>query len=172
MLQACADLTVLTRWCDYPLTCHRNLPLNPRALSSRGRDMSSPERPHFSQADFLARWMPSSSRAGVILSPCPDLTGTLRHTSAALSDVAAPEDSFASDFAPLPGSVDSSCCLGADGGARLPGGERAAVDRPVNAQQPFETLTNTDGGLEAVDAMGSISQQVSPMMKLEQVRMK
>lgn len=129
-----------------------------------GRDcavnMSSPDRPHFNQADFLARWMPSSTRAGVILSPSPDLTGTLRHTSAAASDV--PEDSFTSDFAPLHGSVDSSC-LGADGGARLPGGERRAG--------AVEPLTNADGGLEGLDAMGSKSQQVPPMMKLEQVGM-
>lgn len=100
----------------------------------------------------------------MILSPCPDLTGTLRHTSAAaVSDVPPPEDSFTSDFAPLPRSVDSSC-LGADGGARFPGGERRAG--------AVEPLTNADGGLEGRDAMGSKSQQVPPMMKLEQVRMK
>lgn len=103
--------------------------------------------------------MPSSTRAGVILRPCPDLTGALRHTSG----VTPPEDSFTSDFAPLPGSVDSSC-LGADGGARLPGGERGAG--------AVEPLTNADGGLEGRDATGSKSQQVPPMMKLEQVRMK
>lgn len=132
-----------------------------------GRDcavnMSSPDRPHFNQADFLARWMPSSTRAGVILCPSPDLTGALRHTSTAASDVSVPQDSFTSDFAPLHGSVDSSC-LGADGGARLPGGERRAG--------AVEPLTNPDGGQEDLDAMGSKSQQVPPMMKLEQVRMK
>lgn len=99
----------------------------------------------------------------MILSPSPDLAGTLRHTSAAASDAPVPEDSFTSDFAPLPGSVDSSC-LGADGGVRLPGGERKAG--------AVEPLTSADGGLEGLDAMGSKSQQVSPMMKLEQVRMK
>lgn len=93
----------------------------------------------------------------MILSASPDLTGTLRHTSAAVL-----EDSLTSDFAPLHGSVDSSC-LGADGGSQVPGGER----RPA----AVEPLTHADGGLEGVDAMGSRSQQVPPMMKLEQVRM-
>lgn len=39
--------------------------------------MSSPDGLPFSQADFLARWMPSSSRAGVILGP-PGGDGDLR----------------------------------------------------------------------------------------------
>lgn len=152
--------------CNYPLTCHCNLSLNPDYVAV-GREcrvnMSSPDRPHFNQADFLARWMPSSTRAGVILSPSPDLTGNLRHTSAAASDLPVPQESFTSDFAPLPGSADSSC-LGADGGGWLPGEERRAG--------AVEPLTNADGGLEGLDARGSKSQQVPPIMKLEQVRIK
>uniref|UniRef100_A0A3B4Z1W9 Centromere protein J n=1 Tax=Stegastes partitus TaxID=144197 RepID=A0A3B4Z1W9_9TELE len=93
--------------------------------------MSSPAELHYSQADFLARWMPSSTRAGVILNPSPDLAGPLRHVSAVGSPPLKPDDSFASDFAPLPASADSSC-LGVDGFARSLGEERAGVDRPVN----------------------------------------
>lgn len=161
--------------CDYPLTCHHNLSLNP-GLSSPARDstvnMSSPDRPRFSQADFLARWMPSSARAGVILSPCPDLAGALRHASAAGSEAPGPDDSFASDFAPLVGSVDSSC-LGVDGDTGLPGGERraAAADRPVN-DQCSEPRTISDGEWESLDEMESNSQEVPLMMKLEQVIIK
>lgn len=168
---ACAD-GVYSR-CDYPLTCHHNLSLNP-GLSSPARDsavnMSSPDRPRFSQADFLARWMPSSARAGVILSPCPDLAGTLRHASAVGSEAPGPDASFVSDFAPLVGSVDSSC-LDVDGGTRLPGGERSAADRPVN-DQSSEPRTISDGELESLDEMESNSQEVPLMMKLEQVMIK
>ncbi|CAN9497656.1 unnamed protein product [Ophioblennius macclurei] len=74
---------------------------------------SSPSELQSSPADFLARWMPSSTRAGVILDPPPDLTGTLRRVSDAGSpSLLRPDDSFVSDFAPLPPSVDSSCVDG------------------------------------------------------------
>ncbi|KPP69914.1 hypothetical protein Z043_111293 [Scleropages formosus] len=57
-----------------------------------------------SEANFLARWMPSRHRAGVILNPCVDLTSSLR-------DSWAPQDfsdSLASQFAPLPASRSST----------------------------------------------------------------
>nr|XP_040057957.1 centromere protein J isoform X2 [Gasterosteus aculeatus aculeatus] len=115
--------------------------------------MSSPAGIRYSQADFFARWMPSSSRAGVILSPCPDLAGSPRGRSASLE----PDDSFASDFAPLPGSADSSC-LGVDGSERSPGGEKVGTGGAVN------------GGPDGVDAMASASEDMPVMMKLEQLR--
>ncbi|XP_076027823.1 centrosomal P4.1-associated protein isoform X2 [Genypterus blacodes] len=77
--------------------------------------MSSPAGLQCSQADILSRWIPSSSRAGVILSPCSELTGSPRRIPA----VGPPwreQDTFsASDFAPLPASPDSSCPGGDDG---------------------------------------------------------
>ncbi|XP_059198690.1 centromere protein J [Centropristis striata] len=131
--------------------------------------MSSPAGLQYSQADFLARWMPSSTRAGVILSPCPDLAGSLRHTSAVGSpSLLQPDDSFASDFAPLPASADSSC-LGVDGFAQSPGGERAGTNRPVAAQSSVP-LVNSDGELDSLDEMASKSQDVPLMIKLEQLR--
>ncbi|KAK5920546.1 hypothetical protein CgunFtcFv8_024343 [Champsocephalus gunnari] len=128
--------------------------------------MSSPAGLHFSQADFVARWMPSSTRAGVILSPCPDLAGSLRHTSAMGPSSLEPDDSFASDFAPLPGSADSSC-LGVDGFTRSPGGARAGTDMPVNGLSSGRQL---DGELDSLDEIASKSQDLPLRMKLEQLR--
>ncbi|XP_032384903.1 centromere protein J isoform X2 [Etheostoma spectabile] len=121
--------------------------------------MSSPAGLQYSQTDFLARWMPSSTRAGVILSPCPDLVGSLRHMSAVGSPPLKPDDSFTSGFAPLSASADSSC-LGADGIA--PGAERDGSDRPVNG--------NSNGELDSLDEMASKSQDLPLRMKLEQLR--
>ncbi|XP_029981433.1 centromere protein J isoform X2 [Sphaeramia orbicularis] len=104
--------------------------------------MSSPDG---LQSDFLARWMPSSARAGVILSPCPDLAASLRHIPPSLG----PNDSFTSDFAPLPASVDSSCVdVDGSGGAR-PG---------------------TDGEIESPGEMATETQDLTVMMKLDQLR--
>ncbi|KAM9347788.1 centrosomal P4.1-associated protein [Symphorus nematophorus] len=130
--------------------------------------MSSPAGLKYSQADFLARWLPSSTRAGVILNPCPDLAGSLRHSSVMRSPSIGPDDSFASDFAPLPASADSSC-LDVDGAARSPGGERAGADRPVNGLSSAPPR-NSDGELDSLDEMASKSQDLSLTMKLEHLR--
>lgn len=121
--------------------------------------MSSPAGIHFSQADFIARWMPSSTRAGVILHPCPGLSGSLRHTSAG-----EPDDSFASDFAPLPASADSSC-LGVDGFSCPPEGAKTGNDGPVKLPR-----RDSNGELDSLDEMEGESQDLPVMMKLEQVR--
>lgn len=129
--------------------------------------MSSPADLRYSQADFLARWMPSSTRAGVILNPSPDLAGPLRHTSTVGISPILPNDSFASDFAPLPASTDSSC-LGVDAFTRESGGERAGADMPVNGVNSFPTRI-ADGQPDSLDDMASKSQDLPLMMKLEQV---
>ncbi|XP_049450281.1 centromere protein J [Epinephelus fuscoguttatus] len=123
--------------------------------------MSSSAGLQYSQTDFLARWMPSSSRAGVILSPCPDLAGSLRHVPAMGAPSMKPDDSFASDFAPLPASADSSC-IDVDGG-------KAGTDRPVNCLTSVP-LGDSDGELDSLDEMASTSQDLPLMMKLEQLR--
>ncbi|XP_070694180.1 centromere protein J [Pempheris klunzingeri] len=131
--------------------------------------MSSPAGLQHCQADFLARWMPSSTRAGVILHPCPDLAGTVRPFSAVGSPPSLePDDSFASDFAPLPASADSSC-LGVDGVGRSPGGGRSGNDRAVNGL-PSAPPRNPDGELDSLDEMASRSQDLPLRMKLEQLR--
>ncbi|TKS67682.1 Centromere protein J [Collichthys lucidus] len=131
--------------------------------------MSSPAGLQYTQADFLARWMPSSARAGVILNPSPDLAGSLRHTSVVRSSSLQPDDSFASDFAPLPASADSSC-LGVDGFTGSPGGPwRAGTDRPVNALSSG-LPRNSDGELESSNDMANNSQELPLMIKLEQLR--
>ncbi|XP_061648182.1 LOW QUALITY PROTEIN: centromere protein J [Phyllopteryx taeniolatus] len=81
----------------------------------------------YSPSDFLARWMPSSSRAGVILGP-----GSLQCDSPVASVPPEPDD-----FAPMAASVDSSCV-------------------------GMESLS--------VAAGGDVSQEVSVMMKLDQLR--
>nr|XP_019956297.1 PREDICTED: centromere protein J isoform X2 [Paralichthys olivaceus] len=128
--------------------------------------MSSPDGPRYSQAEFLARWMPSSNRAGVILNPSPVLAGSSRLTPAAGSSPMKPDDSFASDFAPLTASADSSC-LGADGFAQTPGGGevRAGSDRPWNHLASVSRRTS-GGQVESLDE----SQDEPLMMRLEQLR--
>ncbi|KAM3607861.1 uncharacterized protein V6R79_015268 [Siganus canaliculatus] len=130
--------------------------------------MSSPAGPHFSQADFIARWMPSSTRAGVILNPCPDLAGSLRRSSAVGSPSLEPDDSFASDFAPLAASADSSY-LGVDGFSRSAGGERAGADRPVNGLASVPPR-DSDGELVSLKRMAHETQDLPLVMKLEQLR--
>ncbi|XP_076857436.1 centrosomal P4.1-associated protein isoform X2 [Brachyhypopomus gauderio] len=68
--------------------------------------MSSPAglQPH-----FLSRWMPSSSRAGVILDGSPVEVGSVRSSCASPGLEASVDDSFCSHFAPLPVSRSSSC---------------------------------------------------------------
>lgn len=118
--------------------------------------MSSPAGLHFSQADFLARWMPNSSRAGVILAPCTGVSSALRLPSAE-----GPNDSFVSDFGPLPASADSSC-VAADGCPRPPEGDTAGSDRPLTGR-------SSDGELDSLDPMESQKQPPTLTMKLEQV---
>ncbi|XP_058476061.1 centromere protein J isoform X2 [Solea solea] len=133
--------------------------------------MSSPDGLHYSQAEFLARWMPSSNRAGVILSPSTDLVASMRHVSSAgssSSSPAKPDDSFSSDFAPLPASADSSC-LAVDGfAAHSSGGERAGSDSPAAALCPASG--STPAHMDSLDEMAGSSQDASLMMKLEQLR--
>lgn len=117
--------------------------------------MSSPAGLPFSQADFLARWMPNSSRAGVILAP--GVSSALRLPSAE-----GPNDSFVSDFAPLPASADSSC-VAADGCPRPPEGDTAGCDGPLKGR-------SSDGELDSLDPMESQKQPQTLTMKLEQVR--
>ncbi|KAK5608859.1 hypothetical protein CRENBAI_019266 [Crenichthys baileyi] len=122
--------------------------------------MSSPSELQYSPADFLTRWMPSSTRAGVILGPSPELARPLRHITAAVPAPLHPDDSFASDFAPLPASTDSSC-LGVDGC-----GEGT---RPVSSLHPAPQGLS-DGQFESLEEMASETQDLPLMMKLEQLR--
>ncbi|XP_041857083.1 centromere protein J isoform X2 [Melanotaenia boesemani] len=130
--------------------------------------MPSPAGPDCSQRDILARWMPSSTRAGVILNPSSELAGSLRHISAIGTTPLLPNDSFSSEFAPLPASADSSC-IGVERYARSPGGENARTDKPVNSLFPV-LARMSDKPYDSLDEMASKSQDLPLMMKLEQLR--
>ncbi|XP_060944793.1 centromere protein J [Limanda limanda] len=118
--------------------------------------MSSPDGQRYTQTEVPSRWLPSSSRAGVIIHPSPDLAG---------SSPMKPDDSFASDFAPLAGSADSSC-LGVDGFASSPGGEeRAGSDRRGN-RLSSSPRRHSGGQVESLDE----SQDVPLIMRLEELR--
>ncbi|KAM4558341.1 centrosomal P4.1-associated protein isoform 2-T2 [Odontesthes bonariensis] len=123
--------------------------------------MSSPAGFQYSQADILARWMPSSTRAGVILSPSRD--------SALGSTPLLPNDSFASDFAPLSTSADSSC-IGVGEYASSPGAEPAGDDRPLNGFHSVVSTRISEGQFDSLDEMARKSQDLPLMMKLEQLR--
>nr|XP_020474581.1 centromere protein J isoform X2 [Monopterus albus] len=129
--------------------------------------MSSPAELQYSQAEFLALWMPSSSRAGVILNPSTDSVGSLRHISAMGPPSLLPDDSFASDFAPLPASADSSS-FDEDGFVRTEG-ERTGTDRPANSVYSVPTRIS-DGQLDSLEELASKSQDLPLRMKLEQMK--
>ncbi|TNN03596.1 hypothetical protein fugu_000625 [Takifugu bimaculatus] len=101
--------------------------------------------------------MPNSSRAGVILAPCAGVSSAPRLPSAE-----GPNDSFVSDFGPLPASADSSC-VAADGCPRPPGGGTAGSDGPLKGRSP-------DGELDSLDPMERPKQPPTLTMKLEQLR--
>lgn len=101
----------------------------------------------------------------MILNPCLDLAGSLRPISAVGSPPLEPDDSFASDFAPLPASTDSSC-VGVDGLAQSPGGEWTGTDR---AGVSSVSTRISSGQVDSLDDMASKTQDMPLMMKLEQV---
>ncbi|XP_051938314.1 centromere protein J isoform X2 [Hippocampus zosterae] len=98
--------------------------------------MSSPLAglPH-SSSDFLARWMPSSTRAGVILDP-----GCLRYDSTGAAVTSEPED-----FAPIATSVDSSC-LDVESLSGAPGrySEAGRLEETPNSSQEVSITMKLD----------------------------
>ncbi|XP_017558489.1 centromere protein J isoform X2 [Pygocentrus nattereri] len=70
--------------------------------------MSSPAGPQPSQSRFLSRWIPSSSRAGVFLSGSPGEVSSLQSSCSSVAQEVSLDDSFCSQFAPLPVSCSSS----------------------------------------------------------------
>uniref|UniRef100_A0A3Q2TCZ9 Centromere protein J n=1 Tax=Fundulus heteroclitus TaxID=8078 RepID=A0A3Q2TCZ9_FUNHE len=122
--------------------------------------MSSPSELRCSPADFLTRWMPSSTRAGVILGPSPELAGSMRHVAAAVPDPRHPDDSFASDFAPLPASADSSCLdVGGCGEGSRPGRELSPAPHGMS-----------EGHVGSLEEMASKARDLPLMVKLEELR--
>ncbi|XP_034430977.1 centromere protein J [Hippoglossus hippoglossus] len=127
--------------------------------------MSSPDGLRYSQAEFLTRWLPSSNRAGVIINPSPDLAGSPRLTPVVGSSPMKPDDSFASDFAPLAESADSSC-LGVDGFGLSPGGEESTGSDGRGNRLSSVPRRNSSGQVEGLDE----SQDVPLIMRLEELR--
>ncbi|XP_053482483.1 centromere protein J isoform X2 [Ictalurus furcatus] len=68
--------------------------------------MTSPAGP---QSQFQWRWMASSSRAGVFLNGSPGELGSVRSSCSSPGMDVSLEDSFSTQFAPLPMSRSSSC---------------------------------------------------------------
>ncbi|XP_011487737.1 centromere protein J isoform X3 [Oryzias latipes] len=126
--------------------------------------MTSPAGLGFPEPDILARWTPSRTRAGVILHPSPDLAGSLRYVTAKGPAPQMPEDSFASDFAPLSASTDSSL-IGAEGCERPVRGD--VTYRPTNCELSVPTAILQDQ-FDKLDAMAN--EDLPIMMKLEQLR--
>uniref|UniRef100_A0A3P9M1S2 Centromere protein J n=1 Tax=Oryzias latipes TaxID=8090 RepID=A0A3P9M1S2_ORYLA len=126
--------------------------------------MTSPAGLGFPEPDIPARWTPSRTRAGVILHPSPDLAGSLRYVTARGPAPQMPEDSFASDFAPLSASTDSSL-IGAEGCERPVRGD--VTHRPTNCELSVPTAILQDQ-FNKLDAMAN--EDLPIMMKLEQVR--
>lgn len=105
------------------------------------------------QTNFLSRWMPSSSCAGVILNHYLDLAESLRHSSVWGSrDMV---DSFASQFLCL--SVHS-LVHDAESGTELNKQNQRPGDRP--------------GEMDGMEKLVKQSQDLPLILKLEQVRKK
>ena len=152
--------------------------------------MSSSAGLHFSQVDFLARWMPSSSRAGVILNLSPDMVDSAGKRLAESpgnrlpwgSEPGNSDDSFNSSFAPLPTSTNSSCCIGVSAQSecltepgevcRRPGTarvERTGCEEPLNGFNGGP-LGHSAGAKESVEEPSNNKpHDLSLIMKLEQV---
>ncbi|XP_024142100.1 centromere protein J isoform X2 [Oryzias melastigma] len=126
--------------------------------------MTSPAGFGFPEPDILTRWTPSCTRAGVILHPSPDLAGSLRCVTAKEPGPPMPEDSFASDFAPLSASTDSSL-VGADGCDQLILGD--VTYRPTNGELSVPTAILKDQ-FHKLDTMAN--EDLPIMMKLDQLR--
>ncbi|XP_054644375.1 centromere protein J-like [Dunckerocampus dactyliophorus] len=118
----------------------------------------------YSKVDFLSRWMPSSTRSGVILNPGPDLVESLRYTSPSSTPRPPPLEPYegdpcTSDFAPLLASTDSSC-LAVHDLSRLPGGDRPGSD----------SHRTSHGEAHSLAEMSNDSQDAPMRMKLEEMR--
>ncbi|XP_045563439.1 centromere protein J isoform X4 [Salmo salar] len=123
------------------------------------------------QTNFLARWMPSSSRAVVILNHSLDLAESLRHSSVWGSrDV---DDSFASQFLCL--SVNS-LVHDAESGTELSKQNQRPGDRPLSERQFAGLQTAASQGLTLPGEMDSMeklvkqSQDLPRILELEQLR--
>ncbi|KAL4609136.1 centromere protein J [Arapaima gigas] len=100
----CRGGSFVSTVCDAILSGSRETP-DVGALSTVGPIMlSSTASAQPLEANFLARWMPTRHRAGVILNPSADLVSSLRDSWVPQE----PDDSFVSHFAPLPASSSSS----------------------------------------------------------------
>ncbi|XP_062313672.1 centromere protein J isoform X3 [Osmerus eperlanus] len=138
--------------------------------------MSSPAGLQQSQTNFLAQWMPSSSRAGVILNPSPDLAESLRYSST--WDSRDTEDSFSSHFAPLPASRSSSClsvhAIDSEESVtdinHLNHRPREKISSDKQASGPHGASLRLAGETHSMDEMISQSQELPLTLKLDQLR--
>ncbi|XP_045062450.1 centromere protein J isoform X2 [Coregonus clupeaformis] len=124
--------------------------------------------------------MPSSSSAGVILNPSLDLAESLRHRSVWGSRVV--DDSFASQFVPLPVSSSSSCLSvnslvhDAESGTELSKQNQRPGDRPLSERQFAGLQTAASQGLTLHGEMDSMEKLVKQsrdlplILELEQLR--
>ncbi|XP_061774231.1 centromere protein J isoform X2 [Nerophis ophidion] len=113
----------------------------------------------YAEVDFLSRWLPCSSKAGVILNAGPDL----RYTPPLATPPQEPDegDTCSSDFAPLATSVDSSF-LGPEDLSGPPGGDMPGSDSPRTG------ASRTSQGEAAVSHHRS--RDLSVTAKLEKLR--
>ncbi|XP_021334644.1 centrosomal P4.1-associated protein [Danio rerio] len=110
--------------------------------------MSSPAGLQQGQINFISHWVPDSTRAGVILhgSPGDASSGSVRSSGSLV--VQDPDDSFISQFAPLPISRSSSCAsvdmCSLGGGSKTPG-ETQLSDASLNSEMQSiqDILRNT-----------------------------
>ncbi|KAM8857153.1 centrosomal P4.1-associated protein [Synchiropus picturatus] len=122
--------------------------------------MSSPGL-RYSKTDFVSQWMPSSSRAGVIL-PQPDLAGLVRAFST--EGTPAPEEtgeSFASDPASLPAAAGTSCVSL----SKAPGG-----DRRLNTPSSDSVLQRSSGLFASLQDETEHPEDLPLIMKLDQLK--
>ncbi|XP_030642395.1 centromere protein J [Chanos chanos] len=107
-------------------------------------------------SSILSSWVPSSSRAGVILNGSPGGTGSVRSSYSSL--VEGVDDSFCSQFAPLPASIGSSV------DAEVPLGSGPSQGASTHAYGPL------NGGTGTVEEILKCTQDLPLVTKLEQLK--
>lgn len=107
--------------------------------------MSSPAGLQQGQINLISQWMPDSTRAGVILHGSPGDAGCGSVRSSGSLVVQDPDDSFISQFAPLPISRSSSCAsvdmCSLGGGSKTLGETQLSLNSEMQSIQ--DILRNT-----------------------------
>ncbi|XP_066542801.1 centromere protein J-like isoform X1 [Hoplias malabaricus] len=120
-------------------------PAGPQPSQSQALTQSLP------QSQFLSRWMANNSRAGVFLSSSPATASSVLSSCSSVAQSHSVDDSFCSQFAPLPMSPSSSL------DSVVPeGSERRSEIQPANSE--LDTVHNVLRKVQGLPLMAKLEQ--------------